>query len=77
MVLGHVTAVARKAGVTCEMLRVEGQHPAEGIIETAVAQICDLIVMATHGRRGITRLLLGSEANRVVTLSSVPVLVWR
>jgi len=56
---------------------VKDRHPAEGIIETAQAQMCDLIVMASHGRRGLARLLIGSQANRVVTLSPVPVLVCR
>ena len=51
--------------------------PAEGIIETAKARGCDLIVMASHGRRGLARVLLGSQATRVLTLSTVPVLICR
>jgi nucleotide-binding universal stress UspA family protein len=50
---------------------------AEGIIETAKARGCDLIVMASHGRRGISKVLLGSQATKVVSLSPVPVLVCR
>jgi len=69
-------AEALQLGVACETLHVDG-FPAEAIIETAKAKACDLIVMASHGRRGITRLLLGSQATKVVTLSSVPVLVCR
>ena len=51
--------------------------PAEGIIAAAKDQGCDLIVMASHGRRGLAKLFLGSEATKVLTLSSVPVLVCR
>ena len=51
--------------------------PAEGIIETAKARGCDLIVMASHGRRGLARVLLGSQATRVLTMSTVPVLICR
>jgi nucleotide-binding universal stress UspA family protein len=53
------------------------RFPAEGIIETANARGCDLIVMASHGRRGLGRLILGSQANEVVTQSTIPVLVCR
>jgi nucleotide-binding universal stress UspA family protein len=53
------------------------QFPADGIIATAKDKGCDLIVMASHGRRGISRLLLGSQANQVVVHSTVPVLVVR
>ena len=53
------------------------RQPAEGIIDTAQAEGCDLIVMASHGRSGLARVLLGSQASKVVTLSPVPVLVCR
>lgn len=76
-ILGVVSDVARRIEVACETLHVKDQFPAEGIIETAKARNCDLIVMASHGRRGITRLLLGSQANEVVTHSTVPVLICR
>jgi nucleotide-binding universal stress UspA family protein len=56
---------------------VKERHPAEGIIEAAQAQACELIVMASHGRRGLARLLLGSQASKVVTLSPVPALICR
>jgi nucleotide-binding universal stress UspA family protein len=69
--------LAKRSGVACETLHVKDQFPAEGIIDTAKARGCDLIVMASHGRRGFSRLLLGSQANKVVTLSSVPVLICR
>jgi nucleotide-binding universal stress UspA family protein len=75
-ILGKVREEALTLGVECETLHVNG-FPADAIIETATAKACDLIVMASHGRRGIARLLLGSQATRVVTLSSVPVLICR
>jgi nucleotide-binding universal stress UspA family protein len=75
-ILAGVAAAARDAGIACETVHVS-DFPAEGIIETAKAKGCDLIVMASHGRRGLSRLLLGSQAMRVLTLSTVPVLVCR
>ena len=76
-ILAAVTASAAKAGATCDTLHVKDQFPAEGIVEAAKARGCDLIVMASHGRRGLSKLLLGSQATRVLTLSAVPVLVCR
>ena len=76
-VLSAATASASKGGARCETLHVKDQFPAEGIILAAKQQGCDLIVMASHGRRGLTRLLLGSQAVAVVTHSSVPVLICR
>jgi nucleotide-binding universal stress UspA family protein len=75
-ILSEVSAAAKKQGVACETVHVN-DFPAEGIIATAKAKSCDLIVMASHGRRGIARVLLGSQAMRVLTLSSVPVLICR
>ena len=69
--------VAADADVACETIHVEENYPADGIIETAKQQQCDLIVMGSHGRRGLTRLLLGSQANQVVTHSTQPVLICR
>ena len=74
--LGKVRDEALSLGVDCETVHVIG-YPADAIIETAETTACDLIVMGSHGRRGIARLLLGSQAAKVVTLSSVPVLIWR
>jgi nucleotide-binding universal stress UspA family protein len=76
-ILSCVRASARNAGLACETLHVKDQFPAEGIIEAAKLHGCDLIVMASHGRRGLSRLLLGSQANRVVTQSTIPVLICR
>jgi nucleotide-binding universal stress UspA family protein len=76
-ILWRVTETAKKIGVTCATVHVKDRHPAEGIIEAAKERGCDLIVMASHGRRGISKLLLGSQATEVVTLSPVAVLVCR
>ena len=76
-ILGAAADAAKAMGVACETVHVEEERPYVAIIDTAKAKNCDLIVMASHGRQGIARLLLGSEAARVVTLSSVPVVVCR
>jgi nucleotide-binding universal stress UspA family protein len=76
-ILSTVDDAAKKTDVTCDTLHVKDRFPAEGIIETANARGCDLIVMASHGRRGLGRLILGSQANEVVTQSTIPVLVCR
>jgi nucleotide-binding universal stress UspA family protein len=76
----HVAAVAEAAaaaGVPCEALTVEGLHPWEAIIEHAERTGCDLLVMASHGRRGVSALLLGSETQKVLTHTKIPVLVVR
>ena len=65
------------AGVACEAHTVEALHPWEAIIEHAQRTDCDLLVMASHGRRGVTALLLGSETQKVLTHSTIPVLVVR
>lgn len=76
-ILSAVSEQARKSDVKCTALHVKDQYPAEGILDTASKKGCDLIVMASHGRRGLGRLLLGSEAVRVLTHSRVPVLICR
>jgi len=76
-ILAGVSAEAVKVGVACEALHVRDQFPAEGIVAAAKAQGCELIVMASHGRRGLSKLLLGSQATRVLALSEVPVLICR
>ena len=75
---GRVKAVvdaAKAAGVACNGQTVEALHPWEAILDHAKAQQCDLIVMASHGRRGVAALLLGSETQRVLIHSSLPVLI--
>jgi nucleotide-binding universal stress UspA family protein len=76
-ILKAVEDQARSLAVPCDTVHVKDQFPAEGIIETATLHNCDLIVMASHGRRGLMRLLLGSQANKVLTQSTVPVLICR
>jgi nucleotide-binding universal stress UspA family protein len=74
----HVAAeAALAAGVSCETMHVEHDQPYLAIIETAVRKSCDLIVMASHGRRGISAMVLGSETTKVLTHSTIPVLVVR
>ncbi len=67
--------VAGAAGVACHAHTVEALHPWEAILDHAKTQGCDLIVMASHGRRGLSALLLGSETQKVLTHSAIPVLV--
>ena len=70
-------AKALAADTASETLHVQDKAPAEGIIAAAKDKGCDLIVMATHGRRGLGRLLLGSQAVEVLSTSPIPVLVVR
>ena len=72
-----VVELAHAAGVKCQAHTVEGLHPWEAIIDHARHLECDLLVMASHGRRGVTALLLGSETQKVLTHSTIPVLVVR
>ncbi len=75
---GRVKAVmdaAAAAGVACEGATVEALHPWEAILDGAKQKGCDLVVMASHGRRGMAALLIGSETSRVLTHSHLPVLV--
>jgi nucleotide-binding universal stress UspA family protein len=65
------------AGVPCEIQHVVHDHPFRVIVDTATAKHCDLIVMASHGRRGMSALLLGSETTKVLTHTKIPVLVCR
>ena len=76
-VLAPVEKLAQKAGVACEAIGVNAQEPWIGILHAARKRKCDLIVMASHGRRGIARALLGSETQRVLTHTRIPVLVVR
>jgi len=72
-----MAARAKSAGVQCESLVAFGESPYEQIIKNAQASKCDLILMASHGRRGLDGLLLGSETVKVLTHSKIPVLVVR
>jgi nucleotide-binding universal stress UspA family protein len=75
--LGDLTRLAEAAGVPCGRATSDQGTPYEAIIEAATSHGCDLIVMASHGRRGITSLILGSETHKVLTHSKIPVLVYR
>ena len=75
--LDQVKAACAAAGVECHAATVEAAHPWEAIIDFGKDQGADLIVMASHGRRGVAALLLGSETQKVLTHSTVPVLVVR
>lgn len=72
-----VKAAGQKHEVRVKPMTAKGDLVAEAIIAAAKRQKCDLIVMASHGRRGLKRLLLGSETQQVLTHSHVPVLVLR
>jgi nucleotide-binding universal stress UspA family protein len=75
--LGAAEEAARVAGVPCTTIHRVGDGPSEEIIKVATESGCDLIFMASHGRRGVKALLLGSETNKVLTHSTIPVLVTR
>ena len=68
---------ATAAGVPCDVVHVEHEHPYETIIDTARKRGCDAIVMASHGRRGVSAIVLGSETVKVLTHSTIPVVVVR
>jgi nucleotide-binding universal stress UspA family protein len=68
---------ASTAGVSCDTVHAQHAHPYKAIIDMATQKGCDLIVMASHGRRGISAVVLGSETVKVLTHSAIPVLVVR
>ena len=74
-VLDEARAMAEQMGIPAELLHVPNGHPATAIIETAKSNGCDLIVMGSHGRRGLRKLFLGSQTSEVMADGSVPVLV--
>jgi nucleotide-binding universal stress UspA family protein len=75
--LSLIDQAAKAAGVQCDTVSVSTDHPYQEIIETANKRGCDLILMASHGRRGVQGMLLGSETQKVLTHSRIPVLVYR
>ena len=79
IVLATVTAKYLKAAkdAATVMVQVEHEHPYETIIDTARKRGCDAIVMASHGRRGVSAVVLGSETVKVLTHSNIPVVVVR
>lgn len=75
--LGVIEKAAQAAGVPCECIKVTSEYPADAIVEVARRQHCDLIFMSSHGRKGVSALLLGSETSKVLAHAKVPVLVHR
>ncbi len=75
--LGAAARAAQAAGVVCETVEIEHEHPYRAIVDLAETKGCDLIVMASHGRHGIAALVLGSETVKVLTHCKIPVLVHR
>jgi nucleotide-binding universal stress UspA family protein len=76
-ILANCELLARDQGVSAASVSITNDIPYEAIIDAADANGCDLIFMASHGRRGLSGLLLGSETQKVLTHSSIPVLVYR
>ena len=74
-VLDEARAMAEQIGISAELLHVPNAYPALAIIDTAKSRGCDLIIMGSHGRRGLRKLLLGSQTSEVLANGIVPVLV--
>jgi nucleotide-binding universal stress UspA family protein len=72
-----VADAAKAVGVACDIVHAMADHPYQAIIDTAKAKGCDLIAMASHGRSGISAIVLGSETVKVLTHTTIPVLVLR
>ena len=75
--LEPIELMAREAGVVCSTVHRVSDSPWEVIISVATERGCDVIFMASHGRRGVNALLIGSETNKVLTHTKIPVTVWR
>lgn len=75
--LALIETKARELGVPCECFSTTSYSPWEAIIQAATSRGCDLIFMASHGRRGLSAVLMGSETTRVLTHCKIPVLVYR
>lgn len=76
-ILDAAVKVVQASGIEPKTIHVKDSHPAEGILQAAKDNGCDLICMASHGRRGLGRLVLGSQAAEVVSHSDIPVLIIR
>lgn len=76
-ILGAAEAVAKEAGVPVETLQIEEDRPYQAIIDAAASKGADLIIMSSHGRKGFSALILGSETSKVLTHCKIPVLVHR
>jgi nucleotide-binding universal stress UspA family protein len=77
LILNRVAGDAKAAGVQCDIVQMIQDHPYEAIVATAKEKGCDLIVMASHGRSGIAAIVLGSVTSKVLTHTTIPVLVCR
>jgi nucleotide-binding universal stress UspA family protein len=75
--LGVVEKAAKAAGVQCKLIHTTSDFPADVILATAAKQKCDLIFIASHGRRGLARALLGSQTQKVLSQAKIAVLVSR
>lgn len=75
--LAFVRNTAEAAGIPCDTVCETSDHPYDAILKTAEAKNCDLIVMTSHGRKGLAAVLLGSETRKVLTHARIPVLVVR
>jgi len=75
--LSVIEAAARKAGLRCEVVHLTSDFPADTIVDIAKKKRCDCIFMASHSRKGLAGVLLGSQTHKVVTTATVPVLVYR
>ena len=76
-ILAEIQRAAKEKGVRCKVCFSSSARPYEDIIQVAETNGCDLILMASHGRKGVKNLLLGSETQKVLTHSAIPVLVYR
>ena len=76
-VLAQAETLCKRAGVPWEGVHVSDEEPYRAIIAAAKRKRCDLILMASHGRRGVAAIVLGSETTKVLTHSKIPVLVYR
>ena len=76
-ILDEARQKAEAVGLPCDTVHAVHEHPWQAIIETADARGCDLITMSSHGRSGFTAIVMGSETQRVLTHSALPVLVHR
>ncbi len=75
-ILSSVAHAAKAASVPCDSVQIEHDHPFQAIIDTANEKGCDLIVMGSHGRSGISAILLGSVTNKVLAHTTIPILVY-
>lgn len=75
--LATVEQLAKASGVACDALVAEADEPYEAILSTAHERGCDLVAMASHGRRGVRAVVLGSQTQKLLTHSAIPVLVFR